>query len=201
MSQCKSIDILTTTNLISTTPVFNLLNCVQAGNNFYQRIDNKVKFDNLELSGFISASGLGTKVPEYLRINIIYDTQANAALPNIGDVILSTTQTGATSSSVLDNLNPNNRWRFQVLTDTRISIPDQVTGTGVSANAVYDYTKNEVNIRRFVTLDLPTVYNTAGTGTIADINKGALYLLVYGSQPAATAGYQLSWSCRLNYHE
>jgi len=193
---------------ISTTPTFALLNGVQEGASFYNRIGRKVMMRSLHLTGFVApiTPALGVGAPEYLRIMVVYDRQpgyntAGPGFPAIADLLLNYDNAGATTTNSLSFLNMNNSERFIMLRDIRISIPDN--GGGDASNQIIDYTINRVNINEFIRLNnLETHYkSTTNPAAIGDLSTGALYLVTYGNQLVAAAEYQVFAQARLRFHD
>lgn len=200
----KSVDLEGPVNVISTTPTFDLLNGIQEGSSFYNRIGRRINMVSLHLRGQIIVTGLGAGASEYLRVMVVYDRQPNGAAPAIADLLLDYNNAGATTTSSFSHINMNNADRFVMLADIPIAIPwnAQVAQLG-DAGAVMDRTKNEVNINRFIRLkDLETHYKSStNPAAIGDIATGALWLVTVGNQNAATAGFAVVYTTRLRYHD
>lgn len=189
---------------ISTTPTFTLLNATQTGAGFFNRIGSRITLKSLHLVGQLLAGGVGAGVAEYLRILIIYDKQANGAVPNIADILLDQNQTAATTTTnSWSHLNIVNRDRFMVLMDNRVDVPiNSAAATTENIAAVIDY-NGEHNVNRFVRLnDLETMYKSSSAPTtIADISVGSLWLVTFGNIGVATAAYAFSFNSRLRYYD
>ena len=119
-SELKLVDVAQTSNVISTTAYFNVLNIPVAGASFYQRVGNEIEMKSLHLIGNITCTGQPSAgAVDYCRIMILYDRQPNGAYPTAADVLTSYASAGGTTSTSYDHLNPNNADRFKVLADIR----------------------------------------------------------------------------------
>lgn len=208
--EIKSVDFpvnaSTATCTLNSTMYIQALNVCQAGSAFYNRIGNEIEMKSLHLVGQVIANGAAsTGVNEYLRIMLIYDRQPNGAYPVLADILSNYDNNGTTSSSSYAMTNPNNKDRFQILMDDRLSISNNITTVATQQNTAYviDYIKNEVNISRYVKLKgLMTRFKTSTSpSVIGDISTGALYLVGIGNQAAGAngAGYQFLFNSRLKY--
>lgn len=199
-SELKSVDVNAISLTFDTTGNFQVLNIPVTGASFYNRVGNEIMMKSLHLVGQLTLTNNIATSNEYLRLMVIYDRQPNGAMPTTADVITSYNSAGAFSSLVKDHLNPNNFDRFKVLMDNRLHIP--LDSTGVLAKndaAIFDYTKNEVNINRFIKLrGLSTKYK-ASAGAIGDIISGSLLLFAFGNIPNATAAYNFNGTARLRF--
>lgn len=206
--EVKSVDIQQDGLILATlAPQFRLLNGIQEGSSFYNRIGRKIAMKSLHFTGYIHrGGGFGGEQGDFIRWMLIYDRQANGALPTAADLLTNYDQQGTTLSNALSGLNLNNADRFVVLRDKRIytaqrqkvtlSAPtDTVYGAGF-INYQNDWTINE-----FVDLKGLEVHYKSSTNPsdIGDIATGALYF-VYGI--VTTGGvdaYEAQINSRLRY--
>lgn len=200
-AELKSVDLAyATASAYSSTVQWILLNGTQNGAAFYNRVGNEIEMKSLHLIGQIYPTGSANTAGDYLRTMVIYDRQPNGANPVLADVLSSYPTTGTSPSPTsLDMTNPNNFDRFRILADIRTAIPSSASGaTGETYAPVIDYTKNEVNINRFINLKgLSTRYKTS-TGAIGDITSGSLLLMLLGFNSSSPA-YQLDYCTRLRF--
>lgn len=206
-SEIKTVDVQKTTSVISTTSTFTLLNGVQEGSAFYNRIGRKICMKSIRVSGSLQISGLGGNVPEYLRVLIVYDRQTNGAFPVISDILANYDNAGGTNAAgdtALAGLNMNNSERFYVLRDTRYYIANAEEGTGESnaVASIVDY-QNKGNYDEYVKLgDLETTFKaTTNPAVVGNIATGGLYLVTIGTVAVGTAGYGLVWNSRLRFKD
>lgn len=202
--ELKSVDVFESSAILSQTATFQLMNGIQSGSSFYNRIGNVVRLRSLHLIGQLVVNGTApASIPEYDRVMVIYDRQSNGAFPALADVLTSYKNDGTTSSTVFDHLNMNNKDRFQVLCDIRLAIPYNTNGApNADLASIIDY-NGEYNINRFIKLKGSEVHFKASSNpsVIGDISTGAIFLMTVGSSVLATAPFTLDWSCRLRYYD
>lgn len=99
------------------------------------------------------------------RILVVYDKQANAALPLIGDIL--------TSNDFNQTNNLSNRDRFVTIADVMV---DPISANGEFARSGVIYKK----------INLETMFNATSGGTIADITTGSMFIIVAQSGTIAT---------------
>lgn len=157
-----------------------LLNGMIHGDDINNRIGREVTLKSLEFR-YTCYSTVGTGSDQYHRIMLVYDRQAN------GSPILYTDVLEGTSVNHPRKL--ENRRRFKILYDRTHAI----NSSPESGSRVY---------RKFYRhLNHPVVFNNLNSGTIADIQSGALYLVVLGTNVAGnTAGY-CNFCFRLRYQD
>lgn len=148
---------------------FVLLNGCIPGTSATNRIGRKISMKNLNMRCYYDTqptSGSG-----FVRTMLIYDMQSNGVAPTAADVFLN----GSTPFITMP-LNLDNRDRFKVIHDRTRYIS---AGSGLSDTNMIYYKKY------FKRLGLPTIYNAGSAGTVADIQTGALYLIVMTTCPTA----------------
>lgn len=200
--EVKAVDIPLQGKLLSTTATFHLLNGIQEGSSFYNRIGRRIEMKSLHLTGWLDQTGNGAGVDDYCRIMVIYDQQPTGAFPTIASILTSYDNTGNPTTTVSDHLNLNNRDRYTMLADIRFTTSRDA---GLSTDGTIGATNScqETNINRFIKLrGLQTMFNTTtNPAAIGDISTGALYLVTYGRVVAATAAYTLMFTSRLRYRD
>lgn len=173
----------------TTAGTVTCLNEIQAGSSFYNRIGRRIEIQSAQLN--LSLKPVGTNVsdyyePDFLRIMLVYDSQTNGAIPALADILQSVDQTGAAlTSRAYSLLNLNNRDRFTVIRDIKLTAPSystnaagepQITGTADQQNwkqVIDDYTtKCKGCLTQYKADSNPAV--------IGDISTGALYLVTTG---------------------
>nr|WAE42210.1 MAG: capsid protein [Cressdnaviricota sp.] len=193
------------TATLNATLYVQALNVIQVGSAFYNRIGNDIEMKSLHLIGQIAISGNVTgPTQEYIRIMIIYDRQPNGNYPAIADVLTNYDNAGTTTSNSYCHLNPNNADRFKILMDNRIDIPYNSGAADFNQAAeIFDYTKNEVNINRFIPLrGLLTKYKASSSpAVIGDQATGALLLFCLGSVASGAEGYNFKYTSRIRYRD
>lgn len=178
------VDVASANYNFDTTGSIVLLNTVAQGASVTQRVGKKITMKSIMFRG--SMQNLSTAATNDVAFLIVYDKRPTGALPAITDIL--------TSVSPAAMNNDANAGRFQIL--KRV---DEVL-LGNSAAAA-NYTDSMFKGCDFW-LNLasrPVVYKAAGTGAIADIEEGALYLVTVGGAAAGTAAAILSGSFRTRF--
>lgn len=198
--ETKAVDLDSILAACDTTGTITLLNGIQEGAGFNNRIGRKVAMRSLHIRGTVTGTNVAT-TPGLARAIIVYDKQTNGAAPVWADVVTSVTQAAGASSTVFGHINLNNRDRFVVLMDWVQTMPGQTAVSGVN-NAAPFPNACEMTINRFIKLkNLETQFNaTANPATVAQITTGSLYLLTFGSEPAAT-GFTFEFGSRLRFQD
>lgn len=210
--EIKSVDVLPAvmSQAISTTAVFTLLNPVQEGSSFYNRVGRRITMKSLLLQGYIvtTESNAAPTVEDYMRLMVIYDRQPNGTFPVLADVLTSYNNAGATSSTSLDQINMNNRDRFHVLVDQRTYLHPVGADGVLSTVSGTTYEKNgsgqqqTYNIKKFIKLrNLETHYKASSNpAVIGDQATGALFLMIVGYAVAVgNAAFNFVGQSRLRY--
>lgn len=171
----------------------------------YQRIGQRIANKSLRIRGVVTPATANATCG-IVRIIVVYDEQANGAVPAYADVISAYTAAGANSSTAYDGVNMNNRERFKVLIDEQFQAPaTTVTGDGViTAGVVLDTTGNRKmapwNFDRFVPLKDLVTHFKASAGGIGDVATGSLIMFVVGDS-VTDGSWQFIWSSRLRYDD
>jgi len=189
-------------DLMSTTEIITVLNLVQVGSSFYNRVGRRIEMKSLTLRGVFTpltqtGSGFG-------RVLVIYDAQTNGAFPALADILQTTSQTGANTNSVFSGLNLNYRARFRILRDLYIALPAQTVAGGQITNPGYtDDTSDFPRLNMFIPLKgLETQYRAdSNPAVIGDVATGGLFLVTFGNITAANSGWTLLWQARLRYND
>lgn len=205
-AEIKVVDLPKQTNFLYSTSAIYLLNATLEGAAFYNRIGRKVNMKSLHLVGDITKQRIeepspGSTTESYARLMILYDRQPNGSFPTPQDILTDYDATGTTSSTAYSGLNMNNRDRFIVLRDTRISLCSPTDADMIASDSTLTTSKRELNY--FVPLkDLESVYK-ASTGAIGDLTTGALYFFFVSDDPSAPPstypGWIVEFKARLRY--
>lgn len=203
--EMKSCDVVSASVAVSTTAQFILLNGVQEGSSFYNRIGRRISMRSLHLKFTLAPSGNGAGVGETLRFMVIYDRQPNGAAPAISDLLLDYDNTGATGTTVKSGMNMNNSDRFVMLRDKILQIPNNGAAVALSAGqeAIMDQFEEKGDFNWFVKLRGSEVHYkaTSNPAVIGDIATGALYFVTYSNIAVATSGYNATYLARLRYSD
>jgi len=185
---------------LNTTGTIQPVNLIASGSGFNNRIGRKIEMQSLHLHGFINQTGVASTSTDYTRICVVYDRQTNGAVPLLSDIFTNYSQSSGTSSSVMSDLNPDERERFVILADFRLVLPATTVG-GTTGAA--DGLQATFNVNRFIKLNgASTIYKgDTSPSVIGDIATGALYIITMGSFAPASEGYKAILSWRLRYKD
>jgi len=177
-----------------------LLNGIQTGAAFYNRVGSRVEMRNLHIRGFINYKA--TSVAQTARLLIVYDRQPTGALPVIADILQSRDQTGTASTASASEINLDNRDRFAIVRDMQLFIPPTTYTGGVLTNgpAFPSLEDAQWDVNMFIRLkEMGTHFKSSTNPTaIGDIATGALYACFVSSQDNTV---QASVGFRLRYHD
>jgi len=207
--EVKAIDIIEATyplTLASGTNVnVALLNVVQEGTGFFNRVGRKIEMRSLHVTGIIQPTGIANTTSDLCQWAIIYDRQpsAPAALPIYQLIFGDYNAAGAFSSGEFSGLNLDNRDRFVVIRNKRLSLPSTTAVAGTNPSQAVPADPTMLVINEFIKLKgLTTHYNgTANPITIANVTSGALYLVTQGGNAAGAQGWQANLQFRLRYDD
>lgn len=172
------------------------LNCPVNGSELYQRVGRKIYMKSLHMRGWLQAEATG--VQDILRLIIYYDSQPNGAAPTLATLIQDSNAGAATS--VLSEINLNNRQRFQILRDKDILVPSVTFTAGVLTNTNYPDSSGRLAINEFIPLKgLETVFNAGTSQTIADITSGAIGFFFISQTTDNT--WLFDYTTRLRYYD
>lgn len=177
-----------------------LLNGVQTGAGFFNRVGSRIEMKNLHLRGFISYNA--TQTEDFGRIIVVYDRQPTGALPTWTTMFQHRDQAGAATTSCTAEINLDNRDRFSILSDKMYWFPSFTYNAGVLTNGPnFPGSDQEMDINTFIKLKgLVTHFNsTANPCTIANIATGALYLITVSQNNSNSVN--LTLGTRLRYKD
>lgn len=182
------VDVAATNYALDLTGSVTLLNTVPQGAAVTQRVGKKIIMKGLQCRGFM-ANGSTATVND-VAFMIVYDKRPTGALPAITDILVSATATSMNNDA--------NAGRFRILK----RVDEILIGNQSVAGAVANYATDCSVKSCDWWLDLksaPVTYKAAGTGAIADIEEGALYLVTVGSTAAGTAAASLGVGFRMRF--
>jgi len=157
------------------TPI--LLNGLQLGSQFYNRIGNKINMKSLRIRGHIQP--YATSYSDFLRVVIVYDRQTSGGVaPTYSSLFANMNQTGNGLAGTFDY--PSVAWmdRFTVLRDTIVTVPAFTYTAGQIINGGIHTNETSLWIDEYIPLkDLPVAFkSTSSPVTAADINVGAIFM-------------------------
>jgi len=206
----KCLDIKPDVMAFQTGAQFSLLNAIQDGSGFYQRVGRKINMKSLNVTLNIepTTTNTGNVPPQYARVVVFYDAQPNGVAPIYSDVLQDITQSGTASVTAYSSINLNNRERFKILMDKKIKLSGKAAGGAplvTGQNDVYEQNNGKLNITKFIKLKgIETMYkSTSSPSTVADIATGALWCMVYGEDSGVFP--DVAWNgiltSRLRYYD
>lgn len=201
--EVKAVDVPSGNVTLNSTGSITCLNLISAGASFFNRIGRRIEMKNLTLSAQIKPLRAATGV-DYVRVMIVYDRQTNGANPNLADVLQTTDQTGANVTSSYSGINLNNRDRFRIFVDERITLGPVDIGIAAGGLSAYvDPIKTTYNIKRFVKLqkELTQFKADSAPAVIGDIATGGLFLVTVGQLAAGTEGYRMQVETRVRFND
>lgn len=169
-----------------TTGSIALLNPVPQGVTTTSRTGKKIQMKSLQCRGILQ-NGTTTGISQ-AAFMIVYDRRPAGALPAITDIL----------NSVSPNsfLNDTNSSRFKIL--KRVD----ETMIGNASTLTTDSVALEIDFfMKFPKKYSVVSYKALGTGAIADIDEGAIYILTMGGNVAGTAASALNCGFRLRYYD
>lgn len=161
------VDLASAVYNFDTTGSIALIATVPQGASVNQRVGKKILWKSIQMRGFAQAGSTATI--NDVAMLIVYDARPTGSLPAITDIL-------DTANSRSMN-NDANSGRFRVLKRVDCVLVGGATLTEATYKDMDFY------------LDLKGregVFKAAGTGAIADISDGALYLVTVGSNAAGT---------------
>lgn len=200
--EIKTVDIAFQESAINNVGYIALLNGVQEGTSFYNRVGRKIEMKSIRLRAtYDTNGGDGDGTSTTWRIMVIYDRQPNGAFPASTDLLLSYDNAGVTSQTTFSDLNMNNIDRFQILADIMGTAPDDATTALYNNVAAVIPSEREGVIDRYIKLNgaITQYKSTSNPAQIGDISTGALYLYILGDDDPATAPFALNWQARLRF--
>lgn len=177
------VDLASATYALNTTGSITLLATIPQGASVNQRIGKKVMLKSIQFRGFATADSTTTvSVGAFM---IVYDKRPTGSLPAITDVL---------DSVAFQSFNNDaNSGRFRILARKEIALNGNNTTAGQQTEC------SEVVASFYMKVNRPTVFKAAGTGAIADIEEGALYLITLGNIAAGTADANLIGGFRTRF--
>jgi len=201
-SEVKAVDTLPAVFGFTRPPAggsVQLLNGVQTGAAFYNRIGSKIEMKSLHIRGDIYYAL--TSIQDVVRILVVYDRQPNGATPPLTTILQDRDQSGNISQDGVCEINLDFRERFQIVRDIEVFVPSATVTAGVLTNGPQQVNDTKCfNINEFIKLrGLVTHYgSTANPCTIANINTGALFVYFVGATQDSTVGFRGGFRLRYN---
>lgn len=199
----KMVDFTTGTgsqNFLVTAPQVILINGVQVGNNFYQRLGNKIQPHSIHIIGHIN--NILTSVQQYARIMVILDkTPSGNALPALTTILQSRDQSGTAVNGTNSLINMDYRDRFLMLRDYKKLLPALTNTAGVLTNLGFEDQANNYTIDFYIKLRKYGHMQYTGTAnpiTTAQIQSNAIYIVALSEQDNM---WRLTFRSRFCYYD
>lgn len=162
------VDLAAASYVCDTTGSVTLLATVAQGASVNQRVGKKIAYKSLQCHGAFIANSAA--IYNDCGMLIVYDKRPTGALPAVTDILV-----GANSNSFNNDANSG---RFRILK----RLDEIVIGNTTTVSTGQEL----INSDWYLDLKgLPCVFKAAASGTIADIEEGALYLVTVGNQAAS----------------
>lgn len=185
-SEKKFVDLTAQTPGAISAGAFTLLNPLSQGTANGTRVGDQVRFTDLDVRLTLYNTPTNTA---WVRIMIIKDMQPNGAAPTLAN-LLSDTGGGVVSFRNLDYGK-----RFRVYADRVYSL----MANDLETPAQPMFVKFHVDLKGTKKKNLPNIteYGLGNAGTIADISKGAYYLVSLSN--LTSSGPTVSFNSRMKY--
>jgi len=165
-----------------------LLNGVAQGTDFTNRVGRKVQMKSVQLRGSVFPNST-SHVAGRWDLYLILDMQANAAAPNVTDII--SANTGSNSF-----INLNNRDRFKVLVH-RFGFVGAASGGDTAAPSA-NLASGGRALEIYKSLNHEVIFGGTGA-TIGSIQSNALYALMITDGGAAGEGMDYEFAARVRF--
>lgn len=162
------VDLANANRGCDTTGSITLVATIAQGTTINQRIGKKAQYKSFQVRGHIFAGSLGTI--SQAGWMLVYDKRPSGALPAITDILTSVSSFAFPNDANANRFHTIKRCDYEVIGDSTGPATDSV------AYKVEEYVKFKGMIG----------FKAAGTGAIADIEEGAVYLVTYGDTAAGT---------------
>lgn len=178
----KFKDTLSTASQLDTTGTVVLLNGMAQGATQSTRVGNKITMKSVQIRmQFINGT---SSVAPIIRWMIIYDKQTNGVLPAITDVLV--------LSTVTSMMNLANRDRFVILAEETFAPAAVWSDTAATAEFMEFH-------KRYIKLNLDTIYNNSSTGLVGDVQTGSLLLVTLSNTASGLEEPALDFTSRIRY--
>lgn len=176
----KVLDIPVTTYEMTDDGIVTLLNIIPQGTSNSERIGKNIALLGFQMRGKVEHStGSGAQSMQYA---LVYDSMPNGTLPTASDIFTSTDSYGFPDDY--------NTTRYTVFRDQRFDMRN------ANGSSMIHSIRDNINLNKYT-----TQYGSLGTGSIADVYGGALYLVCMSDQPLISTHPSMTVSIRLRYFD
>lgn len=173
---------------VTSTGTVAAVNLIAQGDSQNNRNSNDIRMHSLEIRSKFSNEVLMPKHATGIRQVVVYDRQANGALPAWTDVFVAETMISPRRVEFKN--------RFVILSDKIIRMPALYVPTGGGlppVGTIQWYDKTYVHLK-----NMETMY-TASTGVIGSVSAGALIVMQLGDIAAGTDDIDQTTDCFLAF--
>lgn len=201
--ESKSVDTsgaITMTNAASGN--INLLNGLILGSDRFNRIGRRVRMTGIHLHILVSEAAIANRPPDSYIIGVVYDKEPTTTLPTLADLFENVSAGGVATSNALAHNNLNNSTRFQWLHKHRIFQNPTGAGGGL-VGGMLETPVHKMYHEVHIKCDLGMQFNGGNAGTLADIEKGALFIIGYSLNSTGGGGgaATLQYSSRVRFSD
>lgn len=167
----------------NTTGTIALIATIGQGTTVNTRVGKKAMIKSIQIRGSVSADSSTTTAKASFMI--IYDKRPTGSVPAITDIL----DTASANSFNNDNNSSRfitlRRWDYYVI-GNNVTAGQNTGATGFS-------------IDEFIQVNRQIVFNALGTGAIADIDQGALYVISVGDNAAGVSDANFNMGFRTRF--
>lgn len=199
------IDAIFTPGFTSTNHVM-LLNGLLLGADRQNRIGRKIQTKKIHVRCVLHPQTPDENlVAEDLLIMLVLDVDSvtTGALANLSNLLQDTNYGGTQRTGVFSGQNLNGTSRFKILKKVMIPLRSCGTATGVVScgGNVFQAASNLMEFEWHVDCDIITKYNSGNTGSVSDIENGAIYIMWQTSGENDTNFAAMSITTRIRYYD
>lgn len=178
----------------------NLLNGLIKGPDRHNRIGRRVRMTGIHVHIQVEEQNSATRPQDVYTIGIVYDKEPTSTLPTLSDLFMNTTFNNIETSNAIAHNNLNNSTRFQWLHKHHIT-QNATNAQGTSVGLMIETPLNKMYHEVHIKCDLGVQFNSGDSGALADMEKGALFIIGYAlnSSSGATGAALLRYSSRVRF--
>lgn len=204
--ELKAIDNFLGTTIIPGTGSANhvmLLNNPVRGTDRHQRIGRKIQIESVDVRCSLHpVTPQPTSVPEDIVIALVWGVEG-APFPSLSDLFTETDSAGTLDVTVRAHTNLDNTKKFRIL--KRKLIPLRICGTATGAlpcnGAAFQANQDDLYWEWHIKKPLITQFNLGNTGTVTDIENGALFLVFWTDLSAGLPVSGIDFNTRVRFYD
>lgn len=154
-----------------------LLNGLSQGNSNLTRVGDEVMYTSIQVKGFVNSDTDMITLGAVVRMIVFWDKSPNGVAPTAANLL----DNSVITTYVNAPYNSDYYKRFKILYDRRLALNPQVLLTAATTEPLsvpFDFRKG---------FNRQSNYGLGNAGTIADITRGACYILLLSNYAAASA--------------